>query len=175
MDNMGATLTSETSPNVGNPLNPQPIAPPTTDTIENIVSTPLEPGQTVMEPVGPSTVDGNVQAHFDVNYQAHDVALAAAKATEHGDKSSFQAAPDHHKLDIDDGDDQLEKSKSCCSMLNKLFLALAIVSFALFVCSIAYIIANLGQVSPLTISFVCLMIGAYGLKRESESEKRYTH
>ncbi|CAF1204011.1 unnamed protein product [Adineta ricciae] len=148
MDNTGATLPSQTSPNLGNPLNPLPIPPlaseaPSTTTIESIVSTPLEPVLSATEPVGQTNVDGNLQAHFDINYQAHDVALASATATtpskntEHPPKTGLQA-PDHHKLDIDDSDDHLDKSKSCCSMLNKLLLALAIVCFALLLCSLAY-------------------------------------
>ena len=162
MDNTGATLPSQTSPNLGNPLNPLPIPPlaseaPSTTTIESIVSTPLEPVLLATEPVGQTNVDGNLQAHFDINYQAHDVALASAtvttpsKNTEHPPKTGLQA-PDHHKLDIDDSDDHLDKSKSCCSMLNKLLLALAIVCFALLLCSLAYnILVNVKGVSPLTI------------------------
>ncbi|CAF0801217.1 unnamed protein product [Adineta steineri] len=151
MDNIGATSSSQTSPNTGNPLNPQPIPPlasepATISTIESIVSSPLEPVLTTVEPVGQTNIDGNVQAHFDINYQAHDVALASvpspAKTNDHRSNTVF-AATEHHKMDIDDSDEHPEKSKSCCSMLNKLFLALAIVCFALFLCSIAYIVANL--------------------------------
>ncbi|UJR30172.1 hypothetical protein I4U23_017712 [Adineta vaga] len=153
MDNNGATFSSQTSPNTGNPLNPLPIPPltvepPSTTTVEAIVSTPLEPVFTATEPVGQTNIDGNVQAHFDVNYQAHDVALAAAAATtkpnEHQSKTGFQKT-EHHKLDMDDNDDHLDKSKLRFSMLNKLFLILAIVCFALFLCSLAFIIANLGN------------------------------
>jgi hypothetical protein len=163
MDNIGATFSSQTSPNTGNPLNPQPIPPlasepATTSTIEALVSTPLEPVLTTIPPVGQTNVDGNVQAHMDVNYQPHDVALASVKTSGHQPNTGLKAS-EHHKMDMDDGDEHPDKSQSCCSMLNKLFLALAIVCFALFICSIAYIVANLEGVSPLTISIVCLMIG----------------
>jgi hypothetical protein len=159
MDNITLTSSSPTTLNTGNPLNPQPIPPlasepATTSTIESIVSSPLEPVWTTVEP---TNVDGNVQAHMDVNYQAHDVALMSAKTNGQEQNKGFQAS-EHQKIDIDDNDEHPEKSKSCCSMLNKLFLALAIVCFALFLCSIAYIIANLEGVSPLKISIVCLMI-----------------
>jgi hypothetical protein len=163
MDNIGATLSSQPSPNTGNPLNPQPIPPlasepASTSTIESLVSTPLEPVLTTIEPVGQTNVDGNVQAHMDVNYQAHDVALVSAKTNGHQAINGFKES-EHHKMDIDDGDEHPDKSKSCCSMLNILFLVLAIVCFTLFICSIAYIVTNLGGVSSLTISIVCLMIG----------------
>ncbi len=149
MDNIALTSSSQTSPNTGNPLNPQPIPPlasepATTSTIESIVSSPLEP---VSTPIGQINTDGNVQAHMDVNYQTNG----------HQQNKGFTSS-EHQKIDIDDNDEHPDKSKSCCSMLNKLFLALAIVCFALFLCSIAYIIANLEGVSPLKISIVCLMI-----------------
>jgi len=159
MDNIALTSSSQTSPNTGNPLNPQPIPPlasepATTSTIESIVSSPLEP---VSTPIGQTNTDGNVQAHMDVNYQPHDVALASVKTNGHQQNKGFTSS-EHQKIDIDDNDEHPDKSKSCCSMLNKLFLTLAIVCFALFLCSIAYIIANLEGVSPLKISIVCLII-----------------
>jgi hypothetical protein len=167
MDNSASTFSSQTSPNMGNPLNPQPIPPlasepATTSTIESLVSSPLaDPILTTVEPVEQTNVDGNVQAHMDVNYQAHDVALASAtaKTNDPPQQNHGFTSTEHHKMDIDDSDEHPDKSKPCCSMLNKLFLALAIVCFALFICSIAYIVANLEGVSPLTISIVCLMIG----------------
>jgi hypothetical protein len=163
MDNITLTSSSQTSPNTGNPLNPLPIPPlasepPSTSTIEALVSTPLEPVLTTVEPIGQTNVDGNVQAHVDVNYQAHDVALASAKTNGHQQQTKGFTTSEHQKIDIDDDDKHPDKSKSCCSTLNKLFLASAIVCFALFLCSIAYIIANLEGVSPLKISIVCLMI-----------------
>jgi len=159
MDNIALTSSSQTSPNTGNPLNPLPIPPlasepPSTSTIESIVSSPLEPVLTTVEPVGQTNIDGNVQAHMDVNYQAHDVALVSTKTNGH----QLNKASEDQKIDIDDNDEHPDKSKPCCSMLNKLFLALAIVCFALFICSIAYIVANLEGVSLLKISIVCLMI-----------------
>jgi hypothetical protein len=152
MDNVVLTSASQISPNSGIPLNPQPVPlltsePETTTTIESVVSNPLEP-------VGQTDVDGNFQAHMDVNYQAHDVALAAAKANGHEQTNGFKLG-DHHQMEIDDGYEHPDKVNSCCSMLNKLFLALAIVCFALFLCSIAFIIANLEGVSLLkTLLFV---------------------
>jgi hypothetical protein len=149
MDNIALASSSQTSPNTGNPLNPLPIpplasVPATTSTIESIVSSPLEPVLTTEESTGQTNVDGNVQAHMDVNYQAHDVALEAAKTNgqQQQQNKGFKSS-EHQKIDIDDHDEHPDKAKSCCSMLNKLFLALAIVCFALFLCSIAYIIANL--------------------------------
>ena len=151
MDNIALTSSSQPSPNTGNPLNPLPIPPlaselPTTSTIESIVATPLEPVATVEQ----SNVDGNVQAHFDVNYQAHDVALASVQ-TNSPQPSKGLKSSGHEKIDMDDHDEHPDKIQPCCCMLNKLFLALAIVCFALFLCSIAYIIANLEGVSPLKI------------------------
>jgi hypothetical protein len=162
MDNIALTSSSQTSPNTGNPLNPLPIPPlasepPSTSTIESIVSSPLEPVLTTVEPIGQTNTDGNVQAHMDVNYEAHDVALVSAKTNGHQLNKNLKGSEDQ-KIDIDDNDEHPDKSKPCCSMLNKLFLALAIVCFALFVCSIAYIVANLEGVSLLKISIVCLMI-----------------
>jgi hypothetical protein len=148
MNNVVLTSASQIGPNSGNPLNPQPVPPlasepVTTSTIEALVSTPLEP-------VEQSNVDGNVQAHVDLNYQPHDVALATAKANGHPLTNGLTLG-EHHKMEIDDGYEHPDKAKSCCSMLNKLFLALAIVCFALFLCSIAFIVANLEGVSLLTI------------------------
>lgn len=116
------------------PTAPQPES--TTTTIEALTSNPLEP-------VDQTNVDGNVQAHLDVNYQAHDVALAAAKANGHGhEQVNGLKLGDHHQMEIDDGYEHPHKVKACCSLLNKFFLALAIVCFALFLCSIAFIVAN---------------------------------
>ena len=155
MDNVVLTSATQISPITGNPLNPQPVPPlasepETTTTVEALLSNPLEP-------VGQTDVDGNFQARMDVNYQAHDVALATAKANGHEQSNGFKLG-DHHQMEIDDGYEHPDKVKSCCSLLNKLFLALAIVCFALFLCSIAFIVANLEGVSPLKILllFVCL-------------------
>jgi hypothetical protein len=99
MDNIALTSSSQPSPNTGNPLNPLPIpplasVPATTSTIESIVSSPLEPVLTTVEPIGQTNVDGNVQAHMDVNYQAHDVALAAAA------KTNGQQQPQQNQVNI---------------------------------------------------------------------------
>ena len=161
------------SPNFGNPLNPRPISPPapeaaaSTATIESIVSTPLEPELlSNVDLVGQTNTDGNVQGHLDVNYQAHDVALATAKANTHPTNNGFTVTEKEQHVIIDDADEHPEKSPSCCSMLNKLFLALAAVCFALFLCSMAYIVANFERVSPLKLlSLVCLMIGVSELRR----------
>jgi hypothetical protein len=161
MDNIALTSSSQTSPNTGNPLNPLPIPPlasepPSTSTIEAIVSSPLEPVlTTTVESKGQTNTDGNVQAHMDVNYQAHDVALASVKTNDPQQSKGFTTSKEHEKIDIDDDYAHPDKSKSCCLMLNKLYLALAIVCFALFLCSI---FINLPEVSPLKVSIVCLMI-----------------
>jgi hypothetical protein len=150
MDNVVLTSATQISPNSGNPLNPLPIpslalepeTATTTTTIEELVTNPLEPTEQ-------NQVDGNFQARMDVNYQAHDVALATAtKANGHEQTNGFKLG-DHHQMEIDDGYEHPDKAASCCSMLNKLFLALAIVCFALFLCSIAFIIANIEGVSLL--------------------------
>ena len=136
MDNVVLTSATQINPDSGHPLSSEP-----TPTITALVTTPLEP-------VGENHVDGNFHTQFDVNYQAHDVALAAAKANGHTHEQSngFKLADDH-QMEIDDGYEHPDKVKSCCSMLNKLFLALAIACFALFLCSIAFIVANLDGVS----------------------------
>ncbi|CAF1000143.1 unnamed protein product [Rotaria sordida] len=148
MDNIVSQSSSQISSNTGNPLNPQPIPPlaselETTSTIEAIVSTPLEPIPTTIEQ---TNTDGNVQTHIDVKYEAHDVALESVKTNGHQQKNGFTSS-EHHKIDIDDNDQHSYKSKSCCSMLNKLFLILAIVCFALFLFSIAYIFYNLKELN----------------------------
>jgi hypothetical protein len=150
MDNVVLTSASQISPNSGNPLNSLtvPSVPSESSTIESLVENPLEP-------IGQTNVDGNFQAHMDVNYQAHDVALAAAKANGGHEHTNGFKLGDHHQMEIDDGYEHPDKVNSCCSMLNKLFLALAIVCFALFLCSIAFIIANLEGVSLLkTLLFI---------------------
>jgi hypothetical protein len=146
MDNVVLTSASQISPNSGNPLNSLTV-PSESSTIESLVENPLEP-------VGQTNVDGNFQAHMDVNYQPHDVALAAAKTNGHEQTNGLKLG-EHHQMEIDDGYEHPTKVKTCCSMLNKLFLALAIVCFALFLCSIAFIVANLEGVSLLkTLLFV---------------------
>lgn len=136
MDNVILTSATQINPDSGEPLNSEALPG-----IEALVATPLEP-------VGESNLDGNFQTRLDVNYQAHDVALATAKVNGHTHEPSngFKLG-DHHQMEIDDGYEHPDKIKSCCSMLNKLFLALAIVCFALFLCSIAFIVANLDGVS----------------------------
>ncbi len=151
MDNVVLTSASQISPDSDNPFHHQSVSPLAseplpTSTIESFVETPLEP-------VEQTDVDGNFQARMDVNYQAHDVALATAAATAtkangHEQTNGFKLG-EHHQMEIDDGYEHPDKVKSCCSMLNKLFLALAIVCFALFLCSIAFIVANLEGVSLL--------------------------
>ena len=120
MENTLFTSSSQLSPNMGNPLNPRPIpplasAPPTTTTIETIVSTPLEPVE---------------------------LSAASNKPT---DKPLV--VNEAQKLQIYDDGDEIVKPKSCCSMLNKGILALALICFALFLCSLAYIISNVPGVS----------------------------
>ena len=183
MDNTIMTSSSQMSPNLGNPLNPRPIPPPapeaaaSTATIESIVSTPLEPdSMSNVDLVGQTNADGNVQGHLDVNYQPHDVALATAKANGHPTNTGFTVTEKQQHVIIDDADEHPEKSPSCCSMLNKLFLALAAVCFALFLCSMAYIVANFERVSPLKLlSLVCLMIGVSELRRRRRYIYIYIH
>lgn len=158
MDNVVLTSASQISPNAGVPLNPQPVltstsepGPESTATIDAlVVGNPLDP-------VEQTDIDGNFQARMDVNYQAHDVALATAKANGHEQSNGFKLG-EHQQMVIDDCyDNHPDKVHSCCSMLNKLFLALAIVCFALFLCSIAFIVANLDGVSLFkTLLFICL-------------------
>ncbi|CAF0835226.1 unnamed protein product [Rotaria sordida] len=141
MDNVVLTSASQISPKSGSPLNSQPIPSVTvesitTSTIESLVEIPLES-------VEQTNIDGNFQARLDVNYQAHDVALATAKTNGHEQINGLKFEQ-HHKMDIDDGYEHPDKMKSCCIMLNKLFLALAIVCFALFLCAIAFIVTNRG-------------------------------
>ena len=136
MDNVILTSATQINPDSGEPLNAE-----VTPGIEALVTTPLEP-------IEENNIDGNFQTHLDLNYQAHDVALATAKANGHThEQSNGFKLGDHHQMEIDDGYEHPDKIKSCCSMLNKLFLALAIVCFALFLCSIAFIVANLDGVS----------------------------
>jgi hypothetical protein len=138
MDNVVLTSASQISPNSGDMLSSQSVPlEPTVETL--VVGNPLEP-------VDETKVDGNFQGSMSVNYQAHDVALAATKANGHEHTNGFKLNKDH-EMEIDDGYEHPDKVKSCCSMLNKLFLALAIVCFALFLCSIAFIVANLEGVS----------------------------
>jgi hypothetical protein len=140
MDNVILTSASQISPNSGNMFDSQSVPPVASESaIESLVGNPLEP-------VEQTNVDGNFQAGMNVNYQAHDVALAAAKTNGHEQTNGFKLNQPH-EMEIDDGYEHPDKVKSCCSMLNKLFLALAIVCFALFLCSIAFIVANLEGVS----------------------------
>jgi len=135
MDNV--VLTSAT------PLEPSAPESEPTPTVEALTSNPLEP-------IDQTNVDGNVQAHFDVNYKPHDVALAEAKANGHcHEQSNGLKLAEHHQMEIDDGYEHPHKVKACCTLLNKFFLALAIVCFALFLCSIAFIVANTKLVSRL--------------------------
>jgi hypothetical protein len=57
---------------------------------------------------------------------------------------------EHKQMSLDESvvdNEHFDKSKSYCSILNKLFLTLAVTCFVLFVCSIAFIIANRDGVS----------------------------
>ena len=163
MDNITATSSSpEANPNTGNPLNPQSAAAvPTLDCESEVILTEFnapnssEPVLTAIEENDQTNIDGNVQAHVDVKYEAHDVALTSVKTNGHQQNNGFTAY--EHKMNIEeinDDDGHPEKSKSCCSMLNILFLTLAIVCFTLFLTSIGYMI-KFDIVSPLKISIVC--------------------
>ncbi|UJR16326.1 hypothetical protein I4U23_003232 [Adineta vaga] len=137
MNNVILTSASPINPDEGTLLSPQIVQPVASEnsTIDALVAIPLEP-------VEQTNVDGNFQAHMDVNYQAHDVALAAAKANGHEQTNGVKLCK-QHEMQIDDGHEHPDKVKSCCSPVNKLFLILASVCFALFLCSIAFIIINL--------------------------------
>lgn len=141
MDNLGSTVTPlQIIPHTGNPLNPEPIPPlaaepESTATIEALVQIPIETNE-------PTQTDGNVQAHFDVNYQAHDVALATTKTNSPQSKQNLKST-EQTKIPFDvESEGHPEKAKSCCGLLNKLSLASALVCFALLLCSILYIILN---------------------------------
>ncbi|CAF1571914.1 unnamed protein product [Adineta ricciae] len=134
MDNVVLKSATHISPDGGSPLNAQPVASDNS-TIDALVSVPLEP-------VDQTNVDGNFQARMDVNYQAHDVALAAAKANGHEQTNNLKLGKPH-EMQIDDGFEHPDKAKPYSSV-NKLFLALAIVCFALFLCSLAFIFTNHG-------------------------------
>lgn len=159
MDNI--VPTSQTSPNIDNQsMNPESAAPIDSQSVitsknETINSTPLEP---VSIPTQQTNVDGNVQAHIEVKYEAHDVALASVK-TKNDQKNNGLKANEHHKIDIVDSDQHPDKSKTSDFMLNKLYLILAIVFFTLLLFSIGYIFLRVKPVSPLKISIVCLTIG----------------
>ncbi|CAF3465983.1 unnamed protein product [Rotaria sp. Silwood1] len=149
MDNVVLTSASQISPKSGSPLSSQiipsvTVEPVTIPIIESHVENPLES-------IEQTNIDGNFQARMDINYQAHDVALETAKTNGHEQTNGLKLEQ-HHKLDIDDGYEHPDKMKSCCIMLNKLFLALAIVCFALFLCAIAFIVTNRGvaYISPNT-------------------------
>lgn len=139
MDNVVLTSATQISPSGGCPLNADVVTPMVP--VEQTASAPVQEESTIDKNV----VDGNVQAHLDFNYQPHDVALAAAQKTNgHVEGSNGLKVPStEHQMEMDDDFEHPDKGKSCCSLLNKLFLALAIVCFALFLCSIAFIVANL--------------------------------
>ncbi|CAF4344895.1 unnamed protein product [Rotaria sp. Silwood2] len=142
MDNVVLTSASQISPKSGSPLNSQSIPP---ITVESVTTTAIESHvECSLESVEQTNVDGNLQARMDVNYQAHDVALATAKTNGHEQTNGVKLEK-HHKMDIDDGYEHPDKMNSCCIMLNRLFLAFAIVCFALFLCAIAFIVANRGR------------------------------
>jgi hypothetical protein len=152
MDNVVLTATSQISPTSGHPLNSEPMVSFDGDLAMTPADEPLMAPP--FESVDASDVDGNCQAHIDVNYQAHDVALADVTSTK--DKVNVNQQPnngfalgEHHKMEIDDAYEHPNKVKSCCSMLNRLFLASAIACFALFLCSIAFIVANIDGVSSI--------------------------
>ncbi|CAF4128516.1 unnamed protein product [Rotaria magnacalcarata] len=142
MENVVLTSATHISPKSGSPLCSQfvPIVTDeavTTLTIESSVENPSES-------VEQTETDGNFQAKMDINYQAHDVALAAAatgKSNEHEQTNGLKLNQ-HHKVDIDETDQHPDKVKSPCSMVNALLLVLAIVCFAIFLCAIAIILTS---------------------------------
>ena len=121
----------------------------TSDTLD--LANPLEPPSPTVDAVVEIPVEPVQQDQVDVNLQANDdVALPEEiKANGYEHTNGFKLGDNHHRMEIDDGYETSEKVKPCCSMLNKLFLTLAIVCFALFLCSIAFIVANIDGVSQM--------------------------
>lgn len=181
MDNLGSTTSSEIVTHTGNPLNPEPIPPlaaepESTATIEALVSTPLEPVlSTANEMTSPTQTDGNVQAHFDVDYQAHDVALAATKTNSPQQKQGLKST-EQKKIPFDiESNGHPEKAKSCCALLNKLSLALALVCFALLLCSILYIILNQTGVSRNFFLLLFCLIMRESIRLENKRRRFIIH
>lgn len=149
MDNVVLTSACQISPESGVPLNIQ-LNPPTATTEPEATPEPITEPSCVENPtesapsVEQTEVDGNFQARMDINYQAHDVALASAKTNGHEPEhtNGFKSEPPHQKLDMDDGSDHPDKVKPWWSMLNKLFLVMAIVCFALFLGAMALFISD---------------------------------
>ncbi|CAF3478874.1 unnamed protein product [Rotaria socialis] len=144
MNNIFSTSTSETSPDTDSqPLDHQslqPLASEPASIVETINSISSEPVSTSIDLVEQVNIDGNVQAHIDVKYEAHDVALTSAKSVnDHQQNNGFKAC-EHHKIDLTDSDQHSEKSKPSCVMLNKLKCFLAFIVFILLFCSIICII-----------------------------------
>ena len=150
MTNVVLTSACQIDPDSGSTLDPVTTTEPIpTSTIESSNENPLEF-------VEQTNTDGNFQAKIDVNYQAHDVALETAKTNEH-ERTNGLKLDKYHQMEIDDGyNEHPDKMKICCSMLNRLFLGLAIVCFALFLCSIAFIVANMKGVSLFKTLLFCL-------------------
>lgn len=166
MNNVVLTSSSQISPSGGPQLDEvqaNPVAMEEITTI-NVETNPPAPTETTEET---NAVDGNVQAHLDFNYQAHDVALAAA--THGSEKTNDLKSNENHKLDLGDGYDHPEKVKPCCPMLNKFFLALAIVCFALFICSIAVFISNLGWVSSVEEKIIRIELCLFELDEKKKA------
>ncbi|CAM2706098.1 unnamed protein product [Rotaria socialis] len=142
MENVVLTSATHISPKSGSPLCSQ-FVPIVTD--EAVTTLTLESNiENPTESVEQTETDGNFQAKMDINYQAHDVALAAAatgKSNEHEQTNGLKLNQ-HHKVDIDETDQHPDKVKSPCSLVNALLLVLAIVCFAIFLCVIAIILGS---------------------------------
>lgn len=163
MDNIISTSLSQTSLHTDNPLNSELVSTLTAETaatspIESTVSNPSEPVATIVESGEQTNIDVNVQPNIDVKVETDDVTLESIKDKDRQQNNNL-ATSEHHKIDMHDSDQHPDKSKSPCSMLNKSFLVLAIVCFALFFSSIIFFFTTREKVSPLKISIIYLMIG----------------
>lgn len=150
MQNVVLTSATQISPKAGSPLSSQHV-PPVTEESATTLTIESPNVENPPESVEQTDVDGNFQAKLDLNYQAHDVALATAKANGHEQTNGLKVSQ-HHQMNMDDGDEHPDKAKSPCSTINTLFLAVAIVCFALFLCCAALILFNQG-VSLLKTNF----------------------
>ena len=170
MDNITSTSGFQNSPNADNPLSSQSLPPMISESTAISKNEPVIPSSSESDPTIVATAEEinaneNAQAHVDITCKTHDVALTSARTNNHQQNNGLTAC-EYHKMDIENNDEHPEKSKSFCSMLNLLFLSLTVVCFILFLGSIGYILNNLQRVSPLKISFVCLMIGVLGFNRK---------
>ena len=180
MDNITSTSVSQISPNTDSPLNTQSFPPLISDptaisTNEPIILSSSECEPTTVADAEEINTNENVQVvHDNIKSDSHDVVLTSVKTNGH-QQNNVLTTIEHHKMNIEENDEHIQKSKSYCSMLNKLFLTLAIVCFILFLCSIWYILNNSERVSPYKMSIVCLMIRVLGFNRKDGYIYRYMY